>query len=472
MTAKTLEFFTFDNLLFTEDNTTPDAHYDIMDTVFSGTKRFKSIECSRGLGKTTLLSTKLPLFLGSMGMSQYCLIVSDTASQAESIVADILSLYESSEVLQSAMQLVRAVADELQFTTVYGSFYIVGKGSGAKLRGIKRNRRRPDLIIMDDLSNDDIAMNPARREKLKRWVFKALLPSREPTGHLVVSVFTPLHKGDVAVELHGKDYVDAISVPLASELPPRWDEMQSAWEDRFPISYIKSIYEEYANSGRISEFMQEHFLQLVSDEDRVFDTTRVRFEKVSLTDSAMVYVTTDLAISMKSTADRSVICTVAFDEGLWKLLDIRSDRWTPTDMMDELFKVNKKYKPLAVGVEMVGYQGAFKHHIEQEMLGRDEYMSISELKANSAVSKISRVLGLSSVINTGNLVIDEKLLDNPACIRLMEQIELTSRDGVLSNHDDEIDALASMVQLKPVETYSTYSYEDEELYDEWNPLAS
>ncbi|MCI4436485.1 MAG: hypothetical protein JHC33_06715 [Ignisphaera sp.] len=461
-------FFLFDALCFKEDNVSPQAHHDIMDMVFKPGNRFKSIECSRGLGKSTLVSTKLPLYLGAMGQSSYALIVSDTASQAESIISDMESLYLSSEVLASSMVLVRSVADELQFRTASGGmFYVVGKGSGAKLRGIKRNRRRPDLIIMDDLSNDDIASNPARREKLKRWVFKALLPSREPTGYLVVSVFTPLHRGDVAVELHSRDYVDSISIPLANELPPQWDTMESAWPDRFPISYIKDTYHQYTESGRISEFMQEHFLQLVSDEDRVFDPDKIQFSTTKLTRSAMVYVTTDLAISQSSTADRSVICVVAFDEGLWKLLDVLSGRWTPTEMMDELFRVNKRYKPLAVGVETVGYQASFSHHLRQEMMNRDEYLTIRELKQNTHVSKVGRIMGLTSVINTGNLLVNEKLLGSPALDRLMEQVELTSRDGVLSSHDDELDALASMVQLKPVETYQEQTYTLEGEYDEY-----
>ncbi len=458
MHSQTLKYFTLDKVLFTEQNTTPQCHYDIMDSIYTGANPIKSVMCSRGLGKTTLLSTKLPLFAALTGKigtmdSHYCLIVSDTASQSESIIADILSLYDESDILQREMSLVRAVSDELQFDVNGRIYHIVGRGSGAKLRGVKRNRRRPDLIIIDDLSNDEVAMNPARREKMKRWLFKALIPSREPTGYLIINVFTPLHMGDAPVELHNSKFTDSIDIPLADIQPPQWEEMTSAWSDRFPVEYIKHTYEQYAESGRVAEFMQEHFLQLVSDESAIFDTSRIKYEPISLTADAMIYTATDLAVSQKTSADRSVVITIAFDEGLWKLLDIQSDRWNPTEVMDKLFHIQKKYRPLSVGLETVGYQQAFKHHLEQEMMQRDEYINIHELKDNLHIAKSTRIYGLTSVINTGNLVINEKLLDNPSLQRLMEQIELSTREGVLSQHDDEVDCLASFTQLSPIEVY-------------------
>ncbi len=454
--ADTRQYFINDKVLFSEPNATPLCHADIIERVFTGDNRIKSIMASRGLAKTTLLSTKLPLLTALTGMigaqtSHYCLIVSDTASQAESIIADIESLYSDSEILQTQMELIRSVSDELEFRVGTRTYHIVGRGSGAKLRGIKRSRRRPDLIIIDDLSNDEIAMNPARREKLKRWLWKALIPSREPTGYLIINVFTPLHQGDAPVELHNSTMVDAIDVPIADTTD--FNTMQSAWPDRFPVSYIEHTYDQYQEQGRVAEFMQEHFLQLVSDESQVLDVSRIRYEAIDLTGNAMIYIATDLAVSQSLSADRSVAVVMAFDEGMWKLLDIVADRYNPTEFMDVLFRLNKQYKPLKVGLETVGYQQAFKHHLGQEMMQRDEYMVIHELKDNLHIAKSTRIYGLTSVVNTGNLVINEELLDNPALQRLVEQIELTTREGVLSSFDDEIDCLASFTQLSPIESY-------------------
>jgi hypothetical protein len=44
------------------------------------------------------------------------------------------------------------------------------------VRGLKWRGKRPDLIVGDDLENDEIVMNPERREKFRRWFMNALIP--------------------------------------------------------------------------------------------------------------------------------------------------------------------------------------------------------------------------------------------------------------------------------------------------------
>jgi len=456
----TIDFMVADKSYFDEDQSSPVCHYKMLDNIFTGVNHFKSAQASRGLAKTTVLSTKLPLLTALTGVfkgrpSYYCLVVAETAAQSEAIINDILSLYEGSEALHKRMVLVRSISGELEFSIGDRKYFIVGKGSGSKMRGIKRNRRRPDILIADDLTSELVSMNPMRREKLKQWFYGSLIPSREPTGYTFINVFTPLHQGDVSLELHNASFCDSIDIPIADEEPPNWDIMKPAWGSRFPVSYIRETYEQYAEGGRLSEFMQEHFLQLVSSESGIFKSSKIVYEDVVLTSNAMVYANTDLAVSQKNSADRSVCIVIAFDEGRWKLIDIYSGRVNPTEFMDHLFMVQKKYEPLGIGLETVGYQQAFAHHLEQEMMSRNEYIVVEELKDNLHIAKSTRIYGLTSVINTGNLVIDNKLLDNPSLERLLNQVEMSVREGVKSAHDDEIDCLAGFTQLSPIEVYQS-----------------
>ena len=61
-------------------------------------------------------------------------------------------------------------------------FRIAAKGSEQKMRGLKWNNKRPDLIVGDDLENDEIVLNTERRQKFKRWFYGALVPSLSQTG--------------------------------------------------------------------------------------------------------------------------------------------------------------------------------------------------------------------------------------------------------------------------------------------------
>ena len=58
--------------------------------------------------------------------------------------------------------------------------HIVGKGANQKLRGIKYNNTRPDIVIIDDLENDENVATRDQRQKLFSWFMKALLKCGSP----------------------------------------------------------------------------------------------------------------------------------------------------------------------------------------------------------------------------------------------------------------------------------------------------
>lgn len=56
-----------------------------------------------------------------------------------------------------------------------GHMFRITKGAEQKIRGLKWNNKRPDLIICDDLENDEIVLNKERRAKFKRWFYALCL---------------------------------------------------------------------------------------------------------------------------------------------------------------------------------------------------------------------------------------------------------------------------------------------------------
>jgi len=52
---------------------------------------------------------------------------------------------------------------------------ISARGAGQSLRGLRQRAARPDLVIVDDLENDQDVENAESREKLLRWVKRAVL---------------------------------------------------------------------------------------------------------------------------------------------------------------------------------------------------------------------------------------------------------------------------------------------------------
>ena len=60
-----------------------------------------------------------------------------------------------------------------RFTTSDGSMFIA-LGRGQSPRGIKKSGRRANYIVIDDIDDDELVLNPARVKKVTDWCLSAL----------------------------------------------------------------------------------------------------------------------------------------------------------------------------------------------------------------------------------------------------------------------------------------------------------
>ncbi|NOQ31124.1 MAG: hypothetical protein GQ570_08390 [Helicobacteraceae bacterium] len=154
--------------LLAEDNKTPRIHYEMLDLTLSDEDRVQII-VHRGGAKTTVLNTKLTLYVASLGYMpnfynkdgveqniQNLMIFSASEDQAIGLLEEIVFMWENSEVLQETLTLEKATKKNARFRNEKGDvIYIQVKGSGQSLRGTKRAGKRPQLMLFDDklLSN-------------------------------------------------------------------------------------------------------------------------------------------------------------------------------------------------------------------------------------------------------------------------------------------------------------------------------
>lgn len=445
----TIDHFIWRKRYFKEDNTTPLFHYQIVDHYLTDGSYIKPVKAFRGSAKSTN-TCYLALHRAEATKSHYTLIISDTASQAESLVADISDMLRESSL---AYKVIRDVAGEIELLVNGKRYFIVGKGAGASMRGIKRSRKRPDLIILDDIINDELVMNKMRVDRLNRWFYKALLPSLSPDGQ-IYAVGTPLSQNDLFMHLCSLH--KTIEIPLA----------HGVWSDRFSDKWIDAKKAEYTKAGMLRQYKQEFELVLADAESRIFDIDKVRtIGNHEVPKNLTWFITLDGAFSEKQGADFSAFACLGLDEeGRWYVAsyDLKS---TPQDVISKLFELQAKYRAVDIGIEKGAFQLAMKKEIEQKQLDYQQYFNVKELTTNG--SKISRIKALSSIINSGRLTVVDT---GEASERLMEQISLTDNEAVLATHDDHIDALAQLLQMdlyysEPTEyTRDDYSNFDED-YD-------
>jgi phage terminase large subunit-like protein len=401
----------------------------------------KPIKAFRGSAKTTN-TAYMALYRIESG-ANYTLIVSDTASQAESIIADITQMVEDSKV---PYKIVRAVQGELQLRYRGSDYYIVGKGAGASMRGVKRGRKRPDLIILDDLINDELIMNRLRVDRLNRWFYKALLPSLDPKGE-VWAVGTPLSQGDLF--MHLCSLYPTLEIPVT-------DGTKSAWEDRFPMEWINRKKSEYERAGMLREWKQEMELVLTDAENRLFDMGRVRFTD-DIPSNLTWCLVCDLAISEASSADYSALVAVGIDKDGSLYFYPTQGRWKPSEAASKIFELVSRFNILDVGIEQGATYLAVKEHLDKQMLDYQSYFNIVELK-HGGKSKISRIKSLEPIVNAGRMVIIDNGEDSEA---LVEQMELTDIEACRASHDDLLDASAYITSMDLVHSVNFEGYEEE-----------
>jgi hypothetical protein len=139
----------------------------------------------RGHGKSTICTICFSIWRIIHAPDIRILIVSNTASQAESFLREIrtqltqnevlLSIFGSSlgprwsqeEIIVSAR---RRIAKEATITAMGVGGPIISK--------------HYDVIILDDIIDEENARTEEQREKMKVWYYKSLLPCLEPYGEI------------------------------------------------------------------------------------------------------------------------------------------------------------------------------------------------------------------------------------------------------------------------------------------------
>lgn len=182
---------------------------------------------ARGSGKTTLVKLAI-LWAVLTGLCSYVVVFGAAASLTAALLSDIWELLEYAEPLgedwpeacvpirvaeglsqrwlgqhyHGRRTMVRRSARELRLPTIEGSpssgALIVGLGAGSRTRGLVRGKRRPDLVLLDDIQSRDDARNPAACKKLEDWIsgdVQGLTGSRLLNA---VMTSTPIVEGDLS----------------------------------------------------------------------------------------------------------------------------------------------------------------------------------------------------------------------------------------------------------------------------------
>jgi len=462
---------------------TPQCHLEWWDLCCSDDP-LVAIAAPRAHGKSTAITHAYLLAALLFRDRKFALIVSDTESQATNFLSDIKDELVNNEDLINLFQIKELVKDSQTDIIVEfqdgEQFRILVRGAEQRVRGLKWDQRRPDIIICDDLEGDEQVASKDRREKFRRWFYAALLPSRSQNG-IVRIVGTILHLDSLLNRLMPPDYDgDYIQKePLKTYSTRKRVEWRSVryrahsedykeilWTDRYDADYFRNKKEDYTKQG-IPEVYAQEFLNYPIDESTSYfkrndfieipkhTLDAIRHKEKKLT----YYAAVDFAISTRDRSDYTVITIGGIDsDGIMNIVDVRRGRWDALEIVDEMFAMQKKYEPYYFVTERGAIEKAIGAILRREQLSRQVYMNLHPMTPTK--DKQARARSFQARFKAGGVKFDKSA---PWYPDLEEEMVRFPK----AKHDDQVDALSWLgLVVDQVQSADTPEEEDEYEYQQ------
>lgn len=430
---------------------TPQCHFDWWDLCCSDSQ-YIAIAAPRNHAKSTAISFSWLLSAVLFRQHQFVILVSDTETQATLFLGDIKQELIENEDLVSLFGIAKftklAETDIIVEMQDGYRFRIVAKGAEQKLRGLKWNNRRPDLILCDDLENDEIVQNQERREKFRRWFYGALIPSKSVNGKVVI-VGTILHMDSLLERLMpslGSLHTVVEGCKIYSTKPASmWiavkyrahneDYSKILWKERFAEDRLKAIRQGYLDQGMPDMYSQEYLNYPIDESVAYFRRDDfLPMDDADWNQNIVYYSAVDFAVSTRERSDFTVIATVGVDtKGSIQVRDIRRGRWDAEQIISEMFSVQSRYRPELFVVEQGTIEKALGPFLKREMHERNTFINLYPMVPTK--DKLSRARSLQARLRAGGVRFNKEATWYGT---LEDEMVRFPKD----RHDDQVDALS------------------------------
>lgn len=310
---------------------------------------YVAIAAPRDHAKTTAITMSYTLVCVLFRLADHVMLVSDTEGQSSQFLQDIaLELEENVGIRKDfgIKDFLRLTLTEIIVRMNDGhQFRIIAKGAEQRIRGIKWNNKRPNLIILDDCESDESVESQDRRTKFRRWFFNALIPAGSARCK-VRMVGTVMH-------------FDSLLFRLLKD--PNWvgvcfkahdDAFENIlWSERWPRNRLVELRKIFARQNNLAGYSREYLNEPIDESDSYFRKSWIKYY-TEIPPNLTYYISSDFAISKKEQADYTVFAVVGVDaDNKWYVVDIRRGHWDSKEIIEVMFSLHDIYDPLAFLVE-------------------------------------------------------------------------------------------------------------------------
>jgi len=398
---------------------TPPFHREMFEVITDDSCKRVLIAAPRGSAKSTLMTFLLPVWKVALKKSTedlFIVIISESQAQSINFLSRIRFHFEHS----------------MEFRSIFGDFgpntakkwsstdvvfcngaRIVAVGTGQRVRGFIEGDTRPNLIIVDDYESEMNANTKEMRAKNRKWITEAVIPSLSDDGRIIMI-------GTVISEdcfLYWARKSSAWKVLWYCILK---ENGESLWPEKFPLSRIEQIRDEFASVGNLNGFYQEYMNEAQSPDDapfkpefihlhhydyKVINGVACLYRKIGEEEKVIpvtLYAGVDPASSLSRHADFFVIAVLAMDtDGNVYIVDIYRKRLDPAKQPQKIIDCYNKYHPRWMKIETVAYQEALRATVRDLMRQQDLHIPGLEKGVKPRTPKSERLLSLVPLLARG-----------------------------------------------------------------------
>jgi len=219
----------------------------------------------------------------------------------------------------------------------------------------------------------------------------------------------------------------------------KWDVVyKRAYNDDGSLFFPEKLSHEFLESAKRTMgsyiFANQYLNEIIPAELQTFKRDWFKYYE-SIPKKRNTFIFIDPALSEADTSDSTGIVVVHTDaEKRWFIEHAHRYRISPTKLIEFIFELNKRYRPVSIGIEEVAYQKALLYFLAEEMRRRGELVPATGIKYAPDKSKQTRILSLVPRFEYGHIFLNQGLTD----------LELELLQFPRGGHDDLIDALASI----------------------------
>lgn len=366
----------------------------------------------REQGKSTVFARLVLIWMLIYGYVRFVAYFRSSEELADQFLEDTVQEFVDNERLLADYGNLKGTVWRSGMYSLKTGAVLVSVGRGANVRGLVSRNRRPDLIIMDDLTSDREKNSPSVMQSTYDWIFSAVTGLGKNALILylntIYNAVDPMSR--VLQRIEQGDLPGWLGLRLSAEI----DDNTALWPEYWPLEDLKRKRSEVGSLIYNVEYMSV----IMDGVDRILPANIfiwVPRSKVYLGDY-------DIHLAVDPNAEGrydAAVCALGRSYTTGRYLTI--DQWdrdnaTVTELVDLLVEWNSKYMPSMIAWEQVGFQKVYQKLLQEILMPQGVALPLVGVDVKG--SKEQRATAIAPFLENGSWMHCEDLKDSGSMYKI------------------------------------------------------